>query len=306
MLRILRLVENLSQSDATILLAGESGTGKEVVARAVHSHSPRQNGPFVAVNCGALPGELLESEMFGHVRGAFTGAVRDRAGRFETATGGTLFLDEIGDLPLPLQVKLLRVLQERTFERVGENRTRATDARIIAATNVDLQRAVREGRFRDDLYYRLRVVPIEIPPLRNRREDIEPLARHLLARASAQQGRSLRFSPEALRALLVHRWPGNVRELENALEYAVAVCKGQTILPEDLPGEVLPAPPDPPKKFPEDSRSETGGVPRNSEADRIRAALEAHHWRRGEVARVLGVSRTTLWRKMRESGLHRS
>ncbi len=237
--RIFRLIENLEHSETTVLLTGESGTGKEVVAHAIHARSPRRAGPFVAVNCGALPGELLESELFGHVRGAFTGAVRDRAGRFELAAGGTLFLDEVADLPLHLQVKLLRVLQERTFERVGESAARTSDARIVAATHVDLRRAVQEGRFREDLYYRLRVVPIEIPPLRDRREDIEPLATFLLARVGARQGRALRFSPDVLRLLLEHSWPGNVRELENALEYAVAVCKGQTILPEDLPGEVL-------------------------------------------------------------------
>ncbi len=200
--RIFRLIENLEHSEATVLLTGESGTGKEVVARAIHSHSLRRGGPLVAVNCGALPGELLESELFGHVRGAFTGAVRDRAGRFEAAAGGTLFLDEVADMPLPLQVKLLRVLQERTFERVGESRTRKTDARIVAATNADLRRAVQEGRFREDLYYRLRVVPIEMPPLRARREDIEPLATFLLARVGARQGRALRFSPQVLRLLL--------------------------------------------------------------------------------------------------------
>jgi transcriptional regulator with PAS, ATPase and Fis domain len=296
--RIFRLIENLSHSEATVILSGESGTGKEMVARAIHGHSSRRTGPFVAVNCGALPAELLETELFGHVRGAFTGAVRDRAGRFEVAQSGTLFLDEVGELPLPLQVKLLRVLQERTFERVGESRTRQTDARIIAATNRDLRRDVLEGHFREDLYYRLRVVPIEIPPLRERREDVEPLARVLLARVGARQGRALRFSPEALRVLLGYAWPGNVRELENALEYAVAVCRGQTIQPEDLPVEVT----DP-------SESKVRGPKHKVEseaspaAERLRAALEEHRWRRSEVARALGVSRTTLWRMMREAGI---
>jgi DNA-binding NtrC family response regulator len=306
--RILRLIENLEHSEATVLLTGESGTGKEVVAHAIHARSPRRSGPFVAVNCGALPGELLESELFGHVRGAFTGAVRDRAGRFEVAAGGTLFLDEVADLPVHLQVKLLRVLQERAFERVGESRPRTSDARIVAATNVDLRRAVLDGRFREDLYYRLRVVPIEIPPLRERREDIEPLATFLLARVGGRQGRALRFSPDALRVLLEHSWPGNVREMENALEYAVAVCKGQTILPEDLPVEVTMGP-----AWSAQAAVEHGVGPGRSalpsepepllDADRIRAALEACRWRRNEAARALGVSRTTLWRRMRELSL---
>ncbi len=310
--RIFRLIENLEHSEATVLLTGESGTGKEVVARAIHARSPRRGGPFVALNCGALPGELLESELFGHVRGAFTGAVRDREGRFEMAGGGTLFLDEVADLPLHLQVKLLRVLQERTFERVGESRPRTSDARIVAATNVDLRRAVQEGRFREDLYYRLRVVPIEIPPLRDRREDIEPLATFLLARVGARQGRALRFSPDALRLLLEHPWPGNVRELENALEYAVAVCKGQTILPEDLPGEVTAQEPYAPGSgnapAAHSGRGRAGSASaRRADADavdaaRIRGALEACRWRRHEAARVLGLSRTTLWRRMRELG----
>jgi transcriptional regulator with PAS, ATPase and Fis domain len=307
MLRVFRLVEDLEESEATVLLTGESGTGKELVARALHLHSPRRRGPFVAVNCGALPGELLESEMFGHVRGAFTGAVRDRVGRFEAAAGGTLFLDEVGDLPLPLQVKLLRALQERTFERVGESSTRRSDARIIAATNQDLRRAVHAGRFRDDLYYRLRVVPIEILPLRERRADIEPLARHLLQRVCARHGRSLRLAPDALRALLRYPWPGNVRELENALEYAVAVCRGQTIHAEDLPAEVLETPLAPPVERPVESSESPGrGLsPRGNdgERERLRAVLEAHRWRRDEAAKALGTSRTTLWRKMRELGL---
>jgi transcriptional regulator with GAF, ATPase, and Fis domain len=309
--RIFRLIENLEHSEATVLLAGESGTGKEVVAHAIHGRSPRRAGPFVAVNCGALPGELLESELFGHVRGAFTGAVRDRAGRFELAAGGTLFLDEVADLPLHLQVKLLRVLQERTFERVGESRTRTSDARIVAATNVDLRRAVQDGRFREDLYYRLRVVPIEIPPLRDRREDIEPLATFLLARVGARQGRALRFSPDVLRLLLEHSWPGNVRELENALEYAVAVCKGQTILPEDLPGEVgagtpLVAPPATASSVARPAARANGAHRADADAidsARIHGALDACRWKRHEAARILGVSRTTLWRRMRELGL---
>jgi transcriptional regulator with PAS, ATPase and Fis domain len=264
-----------------------------VLARAIHANSPRRRARFVAVNCAALPGELLEAELFGHVRGAFTGAVRDRVGRFELAQGGTLFLDEVGDVPLHLQAKLLRVLQERTFERVGESGSRSTDARIVAATNVDLRRAVAEGKFREDLYYRLRVVPIEVPPLRSRREDIEPLAHYLLARVSARHGRELRFAPDALRVLLRYSWPGNVRELENAIEYGVAVVKGQTIHAEDLPAELLQAiDPHPYRTAADDAEIQT-----------IRTALDSHHWNREATARALGMSRTTLWRKMREMHL---
>jgi DNA-binding NtrC family response regulator len=331
MLRLFDLIENLKHSDATVLITGESGTGKELVARVIHEHSPRTQGPFVAVNAGALPGELLESEMFGHVRGAFTGAVKDRLGRFEMASTGTLFLDEVGDLPLPLQVKLLRVLQDGTFERVGESVTRTSRARVIAATNVDLQAAIQLGRFREDLYYRLRVVPIEVPPLRARREDIEPLARSILGRVGARQGRALRFSPDALRVLLSHDWPGNVRELENALEYAVAVCRGQTLLPEDLPDLVPlglePSPREdaapvepreedgpaphakrphgPPRAVPWASRHDGRRIPAAGahEVEQLRRVLEEHRWNRGAAARTLGISRTTLWRRLREAGL---
>jgi PAS domain S-box-containing protein len=324
MQRIFRLVELLRERDATVLLTGESGTGKEVVARAIHATSQRSAGPFVAVNCAALPGELLESELFGHVRGAFTGAVRDRAGRFEMAAGGTLFLDEIGELAPALQAKLLRVLQEHAFERVGETRTRHVDVRVLAATNRDLGRAAAEGRFREDLYYRLRVIPIEIPPLRQRREDLLPLIRHLLRRIGERHNRSLRLAPTALRALRAYAWPGNVRELENVLEYATTVCEGQTIHVDDLPLEILTSAPAP--LAPPGSGAATHGVgthaseaatpqgtPWNvpagmalltaaelAEATLIRSALERTGYRRAAAAALLGVSRTTLWRRMRE------
>jgi DNA-binding NtrC family response regulator len=303
MLRIARLVEQIQHAQPTVLLTGASGTGKEVLARAIHAHSPHRDGPFIAVNCGALPPELLESELFGHVRGAFTGAVRDRAGRFELAERGTLFLDEIGDVPLPSQVKLLRVLQEHTFERLGESVARKSTARIIAATNVDLTQAVAAGTFREDLFYRLRVVPIEIPALRERRADIEPLAMFLLARVSARSGRALRFSPDALRVLLEYDWPGNVRELENALEFAVAVCEGQTLQPEDLPKEITSR--DRPAVAAARTSAGSRGGGDDVERKRLRQVLEKHHWRRDEAADELGMSRTTLWRKMRELGLRR-
>jgi DNA-binding NtrC family response regulator len=311
--RVFRLIDTLQHSESTVLITGDSGTGKEVMARIIHAHSPRSSGPFVAVNAAALPGELLESELFGHVRGAFTGAVRDRAGRFETANDGTLFLDEVGDVPLHLQVKLLRVLQEHTFERVGDSQPRRTNARIIAATNKNLRKAVADGQFREDLYYRLRVFPIEVPRLRDRREDIEPIARLLLGKAGARTGRALRFSPEVVRVLLSHPWPGNVRELENALEFAATVCQGQTIQPEDLPPEVLEgagltegagdAEVRAPNLGPGGGAAENGSGHGRPVAPEERAAvlgaLEAHRWNRVEAAQALGMSRSTLWRRMR-------
>ncbi len=316
MQRIFHLIDQLEESDSTVLITGESGTGKELVARAVHATSRRENGPFVAVNCAALPAELLESELFGHVRGAYTGAVRDRAGRFEVADGGTLFLDEIGDLVPSLQAKILRVLQDRTFERVGDSRTRTVDVRVIAATHVDVGRAVAERRFREDLYYRLRVIPIHIPPLRERREDLPPLIEHLLGRIARHHRRALRLSPQASRALLSYDWPGNVRELENAIEFAVTVCEGQTIHSGDLPGgvrsgtsDVAPRRADDPERPPLASRGEASRVPEALLADltpeeavevaRIESALSRSRYNRSQAAEALGMSRTTLWRKMK-------
>jgi transcriptional regulator with GAF, ATPase, and Fis domain len=246
-------------------------------------------------------GELLESELFGHVRGAFTGAVRDRAGRFEAAEDGTLFLDEVGDVPLHLQVKLLRVLQEHTFERVGDSQTRRTNARIIAATNRNLRRLVADGRFREDLYYRLRVFPIELPPLRSRREDIEPMARLLLSRVGTRTGRALRLSPEAVRMILSYEWPGNVRELENALEFAATVCQGQTLQPEDLPPEIAPPSSMPVEEAEPVARTRAMPPPGAIDDAELRAALEQNRWNRLATARALGVSRSTLWRRMRSA-----
>lgn len=320
--RIFRIIDLLKDKDSSVLVTGESGTGKELVARAVHEASYRSDGPFVAINCAALPSELLESELFGHVRGAFTGAVRDKPGRFEVADGGTLFLDEIGDLALPLQAKLLRALQEHSFERVGDTRTRHVNVRIIAATGVDLSQAVAQRAFREDLYYRLRVVPIEIPPLRDRREDLDLLIRHLLERLSKARGRALRLAPSALKALMAYRWPGNVREMENALEYATTVCAGQTVHVGDLPVEIglgsdavrpagyrASAPPFPepagtgldPAAFPNASTAVSNlSAAEAEEKARIRSALEETKYHREEAAALLGMSRTTLWRKMKE------
>ncbi len=298
MSRIVRLVESLNLSEATVLITGESGTGKEVIARAIHAQSPRHDGPFVPVNCAALPADLLESELFGHVRGAFTGAVKDRVGRLELARGGTLFLDEAGDIPLGVQVKLLRVLQDRVFERVGESAPRQLEARIIAATNADMAQAIREGRMREDLYYRLRVVPIHIPPLRERPEDVGLIAQHLLARIGGREGRALWLSPDTLSVLERYPWPGNVRELENALEYAVALCRGQTIQAESLPPEIRDGAPAalPPRA----ARPSVAGPHADDESTRIRGSLERNLWNRSKAAAELGMSRTKLWRRMRE------
>ncbi len=283
-------IRNVAPYDSTVLLLGESGTGKELVARAIHAESPRAAKPFVTVNCSAFSEGILESELFGHARGAFTGAERERAGRFETAEGGTVFLDELGEISPKVQVRLLRALQEREVERVGENRARAVDVRVIAATTKDLHREVREGRFREDLFYRLNVFTLRLPPLRDRREDVPVLAEHLLRRASIRTGKEvLSITPDAMDALMAHAWPGNVRELENVLESAVVRChEGMVDLPDLPPGLSGPAP---------------AGSP--AESERVRTAL---HRAAGSVtlaAKLLGVHRTTLWRWMCEAGLHR-
>jgi len=236
MRQVYRLALGVAPTSSSVLILGESGTGKELVARAVHQHSPRVGRAFVAVNCSAIPVDLVESELFGHVRGAFTGALGARAGLFETADKGTLFLDEIGDLPAASQVKLLRALQSGEIKRVGSDDTRAVDVRVIAATNVDLKKRVDEGRFREDLYYRLNVIAIHLPPLRKRRDDVPLLAYHFMNKYAKRMGREIRrISPEALRILREQPWQGNVRELENAIEHAVVLARGDAILPADLP-----------------------------------------------------------------------
>ncbi len=236
MLDVFDTIAQVANSRATCLLLGETGTGKELIAKAIHFNSNRAEKPFIRVNCGALSGTLLESELFGHVRGSFTGAIRDKVGRFEAADGGTLFLDEIGTIDTALQVKLLRVLQEREFERVGDNRTMKVDVRIIAATNLELQEEVAKGRFREDLYYRLNVVTIYLPPLRNRREDIPRLIDFFCDRFNVENGKALRkISKEMLNVLVRYPWPGNVRELENAMERAVVLSRGDTLTEDLLP-----------------------------------------------------------------------
>jgi PAS domain S-box-containing protein len=282
-------VRDVAPYDSTVLILGESGTGKELVARAIHAESSRADRPFVAVNCSAYSENLLESELFGHARGSFTGAERDRQGRFELANGGTVFLDEIGEISPKLQVKLLRVLQEREIERVGESRSRPVDLRIVAATNRDLQAEVREGRFREDLYYRLNVFTLRLPPLRERTEDIPALADHFLGKLCDRTGKEVRgLSGDVLDAFLRHSWPGNVRELENVVESALVRARGPLLTIADLP---------------EGFRAEAAlaAVPE----DRIRAALGRTGGCVTRAARLLGIHRTTLWRQMREAGLTR-
>jgi len=296
MRELFALLENVAETDSTVLIYGESGTGKELVARALHYNGPRKEGHFVPVNCAALPEALLESELFGYERGAFTGATRSKPGRFELADGGTLFLDEVGEMGQAVQAKLLRVLDQREFERLGGTKTIRTDVRIIAATNRDLETDVASGRFRRDLFYRLNVVSIHLPPLRERREDIPLLVEHFVRKLNEKMGRKVKgVSSEAMRLLMDYDWPGNVRELENAIESAFVIGRRDVIRPEDLPEVVrrkrVPAVP------------EGRGLLEEGERQALLAALERAGWNRGEAARLLGISRATLWRKMRKHGL---
>ena len=279
----------MAASDAPIVILGETGSGKEVLARVLHASSQRAAHPFVAVNCGALPAELMESEMFGHVRGAFSGAVSDKVGLFQEAHGGTLLLDEVGELPLSLQVKLLRALQDGEVRRVGATRSAAFDVRILAATHRDLRELVAQGRFREDLYYRLKVFSLTLPPLRDRSDDILPLARQVL---SMEGGSADGFSYEAEAALLRHDWPGNVRELSNAVRHGAALARGSVVGLLDLPEEVRSG--QAPHQVGEPARRTLAAV----EREHILATLRACGGRQAEAARVLGIARNTLWRKL--------
>jgi PAS domain S-box-containing protein len=301
MRQIFDTLPNIAQSDATVLIQGRSGTGKELFATAIHSLSPRAEGPLVKVNCGALPETLLESELFGYVKGAFTDAKHNRIGRFQAAQGGTIFLDEIGDTPLPIQVKLLRVLQHREFEPLGSERTVKADVRVVAATNQELERLVAEGRFREDLYYRLNVILIRVPDLAERSEDIPLLIEHFLDRFNQRMGRSISgISEEALALLVRHVFPGNVRELENILEHSYIVTRGPSISPEDLPPYLTGG-----RVGDWSSRSRTFGTSplfgaQGIEAERqqLTECLRRNLWNIPRAARELGMHRTTLWRKV--------
>jgi DNA-binding NtrC family response regulator len=302
---VLEVVDKVADTDSTVLVTGESGTGKELIARALHYRSGRADRIFMAVHCGAIPEALLESELFGHVKGAFTHAVSRRHGRFELAHQGTIFLDEIGDMSPTLQVKLLRVLQDGTFEPVGSSKTVATDVRVIAATNQNLEEAVEERRFREDLFYRLNVIPIEVPPLRKRREDIPLLAHHFLEVANQEKGRSVEgFAPEVLEILCGHSWPGNVRELENLVERLVVLCGEGVIQADALPDSVRQAGP-PPASAPRlpPSGLSFRDVVDDFESDLILQALEQTGWNKNAAARMLRMNRTTLIEKIKKKGL---
>lgn len=298
-LQLFNTLPDIAESDVTVLIVGPSGSGKELFARAIHNLSKRAKKPFVPINCGALPDTLLESELFGYARGAFTGADRDKPGRVEIAGGGTLFLDEIGDTSPAFQIKLLRFLEDREYTPLGSNEPRKADVRIITATNKDLKTLVEEGKFREDLYYRLNVIKLQLPPLRERKEDIPLLVEHFIDKFNRRMGkRVVGVSDDVLRILLSYDWPGNVRELENTIEHAMVMCKGERIsiehLPDFLRGQVELSPP-------------VGTITEKPlgrlEAELIRRTLNETGWNIGETARRLGIHRTTLWRKIKKYGL---
>lgn len=300
---VFEVIASLMNTDTTVLIQGESGTGKELVARALHFYGPRKEKSFVAINCSALPEGVLETELFGHAKGAFTGAIRDHVGKFELANGGTLFLDEIGEISPAIQVKLLRVLEEKEFQRVGDNKTIRIDVRLITATNKDLYKMVLEGSFRDDLYYRLNVFPVNLPPLRDRTEDIPLLIGHFIRKFNKQMGKSIQgIADQVLEILEAYHWPGNIRELANAIEHSFVHSKGSLIHCSDLPlGIVNAAPPAPVTPI---SKSEK--KLNSIERQLIVKELEAANWRRNVAAKSLGMSRATLWRKMEKYGIGKS
>ena len=304
MQQVFSRLERIVNTESTILILGESGTGKELVAKAIHYNSPRKDKPFVAINCGAIPADLLESELFGHAKGAFTGAVSEKAGKFEAADKGTIFLDEIGTMPMHLQMKLLRVLQEQEIERIGTTRKVKLNVRVVSATNADLEDQVKKGQFREDLYYRLNVIPIQLPPLRERREDIALLARNFLQKFCQEMDRSLMsISPAAMTALENYAWPGNVRELENLIERTVALTDNEIIEPQDLPPYIGEASDADPALASAPRITESGvNMPKiigNIERTMIQQALELSNGVKARAANLLSINRTTLVEKIK-------
>jgi DNA-binding NtrC family response regulator len=300
MQEIFATVTRVAPSRATVLLAGESGVGKDLIARAIHYHSPRRDRPFVKINCTAIPENLMESELFGYEKGAFTGANISKPGKFEQADTGTVFLDEIGDVPLSIQVKLLRVLQEREFERLGSNKTRHIDVRVLAATNVDLRAALEDGTFREDLYYRLNVLPINIPPLRERKEDIPFLASHFVEKLSKDTGSRVEsISEEAIQRLMQYHWPGNVRELENVLERSMVLAQGPVLEAQDIRLDMHPAS----KAAPADHFLPEGMTLDEHEQSLIREALKRANGNKSQAARMLGLTRNALRYRLSQMGL---
>jgi Nif-specific regulatory protein len=301
MAEVFEAIEKVGGSRATVLLLGESGTGKELIARAIHYNSPQAQGPFITLNCAALPESLVESELFGHEKGAFTGATALRKGRFELADGGTLFLDEIGDLPLAMQSKLLRVLQERTFERVGGGKSITVQVRLIAATNRDLERAVAEGRFREDLYYRLKVVPIRLPPLRERKEDIPMLVDHFLKRFRQEHQKPTTILPDALARLVEYQWPGNVRELENALERLVIMGRQPQINLQDVTAILGERPPA--GSLGASAEASLVSSVQDLERQQIVKAMEESGGVQAKAAKILGITPRQLGYRLKKYGL---
>ncbi|MGD8989251.1 MAG: sigma 54-interacting transcriptional regulator [Syntrophobacterales bacterium] len=296
MLRLFAFLPNLAESESTVLIEGASGTGKELFARAIHNSSARRNGPFVAVNCGALPDTLCESELFGYKSGAFTDAKRDKPGRFALAQDGTIFLDEIGDISSAMQVRLLRVLEEKVYEPLGSTNSLATNARVIAATHRNLEELVIQGGFREDLYYRINVIKLPLPGLSERKEDIPLLVDHFVERFNRLTGKQIvGLSQEAMAALMLHDWPGNVRELENAVEHAFVLCQSELVQLSDLPKHLVPADNGP--------NLPTGVTLRDVEKRAIQEALERNRWKRVATARELGIDKNTLRRKIKRHGL---
>ena len=296
MIEIFELIDEIADADAAVLIQGESGTGKEMIANAIQTTSYRKNEKYIKVNCSIFPDQLLASELFGHVKGAFTGSIKDRVGRFELADKGTIFLDEVAEMPQQTQLQLLRILQEGTFERIGESTTRNVDVRVIAATNKNLEQALESGQFRQDLYYRLNVIPIHVPPLRERLDDIPYLVKHFIHKFSLLYNKNIHeIDDDSMDILLRYNWPGNVRELENTIEYAFARTKNNDVIEKT--------------KLPAHIRISFDNIkpvtPRNikKQDNEIAKTLEKHHWNRGKAAAELGIGRTTLWRRMKTHGL---